>query len=475
MTENNEIVEVNDGGDVPVVLDEAVGAVAEEGAVEAGIVVNGEVVIEGSEKGDLDLDSYRIELDAYSGPLDLLMYLVRRHEVDLNDIPIAALTAQYISHLELLKEINVNLAAEFLVMAATLLEIKSKMIIPPDFDAVEGEDEKEVEEEEVVDPRYELVQQLLAYKRYKDAAIDLEDQMEEWERRYPLKPTKYKKGDREGYGEDAEDAEEVSVELDDANMMDLCDAFTRILESIGARDYKHEVMYDDTPIALHAEDVFDRLKRDGVGQRLTLQDIFVGRSRSEAVGLFLATLELVRQKRVIVVQDPEGGEICLEVREEDEDYDPDAIVDWKDPETGEIQYDWPTEESRKRAARRDKIRATRARNEKLRAALDEKFPEGVPEDELIKAGLLKVTKERKQKAEEVRKGPMKLGQVGVGGGVELNDEFEEDEFEFEDFDAVEDELAGPGEGVAEGAVDDVAVGGGSDVDGEDEGKEIVGG
>ena len=454
-----EEVEASEGGEV------AEDTAAGEGSVDVEnveVVVNGEVVVDSDEaaKGDLDLDSYRIELDAYSGPLDLLMYLVRRHEIDLNDIPIASLTEQYIAHMKLLKEINVNMAAEFLVMAATLLEIKSKMIIPPDFDAVEGE-EAEVEEEEIEDPRFELVQQLLAYKRYKDASIDLEDQMEEWEKRYPLKPTKYKKGDREGYGDDAEDAEEMSVELDDANMMDLCDAFTRILESIGLRDYKHEVTYDDTPLALHAEDVFDRIKRDGVNQRLTLSEIFVGRTRSEAVGLFLATLELVRQKRVVVVQDPEGGEICLEIRPEEKDYDPDAVVDWRDPETGEMQYDWPTEESRKRAARRVKIRATRARNEKLRADLEEKFPEGVPEDELIKAGLLKVTKERRVKAEEVRKGPMKLGQLSVGGAAEADDFDDDDDFDDEDeieevVDEVlvEDEAASEEEDVAEVGVDD---------------------
>ncbi len=361
---------------------------------------------------DMQLDSYRIELDAYSGPLDLLMYLVRRHEIDLNDIPISKLTAQYIAHIEMLKEIDVNLAGDFLVMAATLLEIKSKMIIPEDIEDDHEKDQHQNKKEETADPRFELVQQLLAYKKYKDAAMDLEQQMQQWEKRYPLKPTKYKKTDRLGFEQEAEDAQEKVVELDDANMMDLCNAFTRILESIGLRDYKHQVIYDDTPIALHAEDVFDRVKRDGgASQQLTLQKIFQGRSRSEAVGLFLATLELVRQKRLIVVQDAGGGEIGLAIREK-EDFDPDAVVDWKDPKTGKIQYDWPTPESRKRAQRRDKIRATRARNEKIRQDLETQFPQGIPEQELIKAGLLKVTKERKKQDQPPpRLGPIKLGQA----------------------------------------------------------------
>ena len=125
-------------------------------------------------------DGYRVELDAYAGPMDLLLYLVRRHEIDLNDIPIAKLTDQYLRHLKVIETIDVENAGEFLVMAATLLEIKSAMIMPPP-EAGEGEDSAaEGDENETSgggasggDPRYELVQQLLAYKRYKDAAIGL--------------------------------------------------------------------------------------------------------------------------------------------------------------------------------------------------------------------------------------------------------------------------------------------------------------
>jgi segregation and condensation protein A len=130
---------------------------------------------------------YRVQLDAYAGPLDLLLYLVKRHEIDLNDIPVAELTEQYLNHLKVIQEIDVELAGEFLVMAATLLEVKSQMLVPQVTE--DGEEAPATDSiEDPTDPRYELVQQLLAYKRFKDAAIDLEERQREWEARLPPPP-----------------------------------------------------------------------------------------------------------------------------------------------------------------------------------------------------------------------------------------------------------------------------------------------
>jgi hypothetical protein len=172
--------------------------------------------------------------------------------------------------------------------------------------------------------------------------------------------------------------------------MDLCDAFARILASIGQGPATHNVVYDDTPIALHAEDILDRLSRDGVlsassdeqtpstGKRLTLREIFVGRTnRGEMVGLFLAVLELVRQRRVAVVQDDVASDLVLELRPKSDQEqaagstDPatDALHRWRNAQTGEIEYEWPSEADRKRAERRAKLRATfaakRAAGEKI--------------------------------------------------------------------------------------------------------------
>jgi len=310
---------------------------------------------------------YRVRLDAYAGPLDLLLYLVKRHEIDLHDIPVAELTEQYLRHLEVIKSIDVESAGAFLVMAATLVEIKSRMIIPAsqrEGDEAEGEDPTQSIEDQS-DPRYELVQQLLAYKAFKDAAYALEDRAQQWEHRFPVH---VKAGQRPP---EDEKPQEVTIDLEDVNVFDLCEAFGRILESVGHVG-DHAVTYDDTPISMHAEDIHDRLRSDAPASGLTLQAIFEGRSnKSEMIGLFLATLELVRQRLVRVQQDEAsqtnaatpgasapGANIRLVLIPEDERAeaaDPDA-----EARHAEGDYDWPDEASRLRFERRERLRATLA-------------------------------------------------------------------------------------------------------------------
>ncbi|MCC7145994.1 MAG: segregation/condensation protein A [Phycisphaeraceae bacterium] len=371
------------------------------------------------------MTDYRVELDNYSGPMDLLLYLVRKHEIDLYDIPIAKLTDQYLAHLDKLQQVDIELAGEFLVMAATLLEIKSQMLLPPSL-APEGADSSSaaIDSQGAIDPRLELVQQLLAYKRYKDAAIGLETRLVQWEQRFARRPPS---GEVSGQTSDAkiqppaqpggtgeslnelvtsdDAAASVELDLEDANVMDLCEAFARILDSIGQISASHAVLYDDTPIALHAADIVDRLQRDGRQGQLNLPEIMVGRTRSEAVGLFLALLELIRQRRVAVEQ-PGDGQVILQLRnagapaEETPEASlyspphaagalgatqhgeaccvphtpppPDAASPetsaaqsqssqvskrWVDPHTGEVQYDWPDDSLRLRAEKRAHLRA----------------------------------------------------------------------------------------------------------------------
>ncbi len=111
--------------------------------------------------------SYEIKLDIFEGPLDLLLYLIRKNEIDIYNIPIALITEQYLEYLDLMRSLNLDLAGEYLVLAATLIHIKSRMLLPP----VEGDDEAEEGE----DPRAELVQQLLEYQAFKEAALNLEE------------------------------------------------------------------------------------------------------------------------------------------------------------------------------------------------------------------------------------------------------------------------------------------------------------
>lgn len=324
---------------------------------------------------------YRVELDSYAGPLDLLLFLVKRHEIDLYDIPIAELTNQYLAYVERMQQIDVERAGEFLVMAATLLEIKSRMLVPRhDEKFGTGEDDHDENDrpedtEEALaalDPRHELVQQLLAYKRFKDAARWLEQRREQWDKRLPLVPTRIS---RRG-AEQAEDAQPIEIDLEDIGLNDLVKAYTTLLESIGQRNIQHEVLDDDTPIALHQADLTDRLQSEG---NLTLTRVFEGRKKIERIGLFIATLELVRQHQVKVFQD-EQGDICLEMRPEQEREltEAEAAADWRDPDTGEMQYDWPNEKAKQRAERRAALRAKRAAN---RGQLDEEDQSDHEEDD----------------------------------------------------------------------------------------------
>jgi segregation and condensation protein A len=239
---------------------------------------------------------YRVELDVYNGPLDLLLYLLKRDELDIYDIPIARITDSYLGYMNMLREIkdreglDINLAGEFLVMAATLMEIKSATLLPKATLAEKQEGNSATQE--LTDPRVELVQQLLEYKRLKDSATLLERRRDEHQTRFPRFPA-----EREQIGD-----EPPPVDLDEVQIWDLLSAFDRLMKEVGVRKPRyHEVLYDDTPIDLHAADIEDRLKREG---RLTLRQLIVGRKgRSEMIGVFLALLELIREKKILVAQE----------------------------------------------------------------------------------------------------------------------------------------------------------------------------
>ncbi|MHC4561805.1 MAG: segregation and condensation protein A [Planctomycetota bacterium] len=233
-----------------------------------------------------------MQLDVYNGPLDLLLYLIRRDEVDIYDIPIAAITEQFVAYVELIKQLDPNLAGDFLVMAASLMEIKTRMLLPT------PPPEEEGDEDAFIDPRSELVRQLLEYKRFKDAAGDLQDAAEMQAMRYPRQPVHFKPDDD-------------GLDLEDVQIWDLMTAFNQVLIAIGQDAKFHEVIYDDTPIELHEVDIIDRLERDGA---MSFATIFEGvTSRGQLVGMFIALLELVRQRRVLIGQDANFAEINVEL------------------------------------------------------------------------------------------------------------------------------------------------------------------
>jgi len=233
---------------------------------------------------------YQVRTDVYNGPMDLLLFLIRRNEIDLYDIPVASITRQYIEYVNVLQTIDPNIAGDFLVLAATLMEIKSRMLLPRPVN-------EKGEEEDLTDPRLELVRQLLEYKKYKDASFELSAAAEAQAAKWPRVPEKIAP------------APPGEVDMDDVQIWDLVAAFNQVMTSIGVRPTTHDVVFDDTPISLHAVDVVDRLSREG--GEMEFARVFIGRTKSEMVGLFLALLELIRQQRVRVTQDQSFSKISV--------------------------------------------------------------------------------------------------------------------------------------------------------------------
>jgi len=236
---------------------------------------------------------FRVDLNIFRGPMDLLLYLVRKHEVEIADIPIAEITDQYLEYLAVLEQIDVNAVGDFLGTASLLIEIKSQQVLPR-CDEVE---------DQLDDPREELVRRLLEYKQYRDAANILEERSLDWQRHYPRLAT-----DLPGRLRDPADEPIQEVEL-----WDLVSAFGRIMRETEAAKPSN-IVYDDTPIRVYMARIHERLLQYG---RLSFHDLFEsGMHKSTMVGLFLAVLELVRHHHVLVEQNELFGEVWILVNPE---------------------------------------------------------------------------------------------------------------------------------------------------------------
>lgn len=241
------------------------------------------------------MSEYRVNLDIYNGPLDLLLYLIRREEVDIHDISIARITEQYVKYVEMLQKLDPNLAGEFLVLASTLMEIKTQILLP----TAESEDGENEGLE--IDPRTDLIRQLLQYKAFKDTAQELQQSAEIQSLKFPRKPG----------GIDFSEGDQPGRDMEDLQIWDLFDAFRSVMDSIGQMGKYHEVIYDDTPLELYKEDLLDRLQRDG---NLSFGQIFEGRGqRAEMIGLFLAMLELMKLRMLRAFQDDNFLDIQIEL------------------------------------------------------------------------------------------------------------------------------------------------------------------
>lgn len=265
-------------------------------------------------------EDYKVRLDAFEGPLDLLLYLIRKNEVEIHDIPVAGIAEQYMSFLGHIEHVDIDVAGEFLVMAATLTEIKSRMLSPTPIPASADGDAADAGRE---DPRAELVRQLLAYKSYRDAAAGLDRRQIEWQSRYPSGTVLPDGRSAEVKAiKEALAAQAAATDIEDLSLVDLVEAFRKVMETVNFdRLGDHTVTYDDTPIEAHAEDILKVLTGTADGNTgnmsqthgVEFASLFTGKTRSQAVGLFLALLVLVRDRKVAVAQDKIDGSITLTV------------------------------------------------------------------------------------------------------------------------------------------------------------------
>ena len=233
--------------------------------------------------------------DTFSGPLDLLLHLIRRDEMDIYDIPVSQLTGAYLQELEKLSVIDVDEGAEFLDLASRLLEIKSRMLVPA------GEAEENAEDEDGdFDPRGGLVEALLEYRRFKDAAKMLGDMAEEQARRYPRVSPKMEFS--------------LPPQASATSANDLMRAFRNLLDRMlgDASDRPDVITYTEVSIATRARQIVENLA--AVGKTRFSRLLSDKSTKNEMVGLFIALLELVRQGRIVARQSDNFSDIIIEHR-----------------------------------------------------------------------------------------------------------------------------------------------------------------
>jgi segregation and condensation protein A len=238
------------------------------------------------------VEDYKVKLEVFEGPLDLLLYLIKRDEVDIYDISIERITKQYLSYIEAFQVLNIEFAGEFIVMAANLLYIKSRTLLPVDQQMAEEDAEEE-------DPRWELIRQLIEYKKFKEAAALLRDQEAKQENlfaRVPVTP-------------DLAPVENILV--DEVGIFDLIHAFQKILKRLEKKpENLAEIFAENFTVSDKIEHVL-RITQSGVPVRF--EELFADAAgRTEIVVTFLAMLELIRLKQLRVRQEGLCGEIWID-------------------------------------------------------------------------------------------------------------------------------------------------------------------
>jgi len=237
---------------------------------------------------------YRVQLKNFEGPLDLLLFFIKRDELDIYDIPISYITNQFLEYISLMEELDLDVASEFILMASMLMSIKAKMMLPQE------ESDDELDEH---DPRYELVQQLLEYKRYKEMAGKMEDIEEEAQKKH-----------FRGYHDVDQVEKQASGEaLKNVTMFDLMTAFNKVLADIKKQDAIHHVEKIEHTIEDQTEYVLNRLQERGRTAFRTL--CMELKTRTKIVVTFLAILEMLKERQInLYVEDDDPTAFYLDLK-----------------------------------------------------------------------------------------------------------------------------------------------------------------
>ncbi len=236
------------------------------------------------------MSEYKVKFEVFEGPLDLLLYLIKKQEVDIYEVNLTSLATQFIEYIDTMRLLDLEIAGEFLVMAATLMYIKSRELLPVDL-------QPEVqEEEEGEDPRWELIRQLVEYKKFKDAAAELQELETVQENIFPRLP-----------GRLEFEQEPLTPTRPEASIFDLVGAVNTILQRFVKRDDARDIFEDKWTVS---EKIQHLMRSLGERPKLKFSELFeTAATRFEVVATFLAVLELIRLKQILAVQAEDFGEI----------------------------------------------------------------------------------------------------------------------------------------------------------------------
>lgn len=244
---------------------------------------------------------YSVKLDGFEGPLDLLLHLIQTYEVDIYDIPVAIITEQYLQYIHTMKELKLDVASEFLVMAATLLAIKSKMLLPKHEEEL-FENQMELEMEE--DPRDELVRRLVEYRKYKHAADELKERESQRSLVYTRQPLDLSQFEKE----------ETAKQVTNVTLYDMLQAMQKVFQEKVTRAPRTTIERQEIPIETRMEQIKSSLQ--SVGGRKKFTELFDKSTKEHVVVTFLAILELMKVKSIKCEQQDHFSEIYITMLEE---------------------------------------------------------------------------------------------------------------------------------------------------------------